>query len=153
MENIYIHLFKFHEEKLYKSFAHVQIVHTGCLSNWLFFLGYQGCQKQTEHHSNLESNEITTGSRWTSSQILCLCLDYQWHLTEHLWRHPITPPPHVRDFSAIIIAIRNNSAWICNTDISNRRRQTNQGYHPTQCFCWNRTVFWELCLPPEHCFA
>lgn len=71
--------------------------------------------------------------------------------------HPHTPPsPHhsrdgnpqdMSDFSGIIIAIRNNSARICNTDVLNTRRQTNQGKLSAMCFCWNETVLRELCLP------
>lgn len=57
------------------------------------------------------------------------------------------PTRHVRDFSGIIIAIRNNSAWICITEVLNRRRQTNQGKRPALCFCWPETVLRELCLP------
>lgn len=123
------------------------------------FLGYQGCHEQTEHHFNLKLNEITIEPRWTSSQNFSLCSNYKRHLTEQHWRRPITPPQqgweparHVRDFSGVIIAIRNNSAWICNTDVLNRRRQTNQGKRPAMCFCWNETVLRELCLPiqPPH---
>lgn len=122
------------------------------------FLGYQGCQKQTEHHFNLQSNEISIESRWTSSQNISLCSNYKRHLV------PSPPAPHMhsRDGNPqhmserIIIAIRNNSAWICNTDILNGRRQTNQGKRPALCFCWPETVLRELCLPippPEPCLV
>lgn len=119
-------------------------------------LGYQGCQKQTEHH--LQSNKISIESRWTSSQNFSLCLNYKRHLA------PSPPPPLTctagmgtpKTCQRLLRDYNCNQKQQRNTEVLNRRRQTNQGKRPALCFCWPETVLRELCLPippPEPCLV